>query len=329
MLGKVIKCTCFLVFTGIGVAAQQGGDSTHISVVHQSMGTIVTLKAFPQQLVDVQQLRNQFLSMLDSLAYMLSDYEDQNPVAQLSAMSGKARPLCVPQPLFEVTSFSKNLWKLTDGYFDVTIGKVTHFWRDQFKKEKIPKPGKMKKKLKHVGMDKVILDSTKNSIYLTRKKMQLDFGAVGKGYIGDQLGLFLRSKGVKSFLIDLGGDLVAGDAPPGKEGWSILCNWLEGNVLIANEALATSGPDYQFFHYRGRVYSHVINPKTGWGVEAPSTCTVIAKTGALADAMASVLPLLDRDKIESIQKDLILSFVLINEDGFLITPDFNHRLRKF
>lgn len=317
------------MLTGIGVVAQDGGDSTYTSIVHRSMGTTVTLKAFPPRSVNVLQLQDQFVSMLDSLAYLLSDYEDQNMVAQLSSMSGKARPLCVPQPLFDVTSFSKNLWKLTDGYFDVTIGIVTHFWRDQFKKEKIPKPRKMKKKLKYVGMDKVILDSTKNSIYLTRSKMQLDFGAIGKGYIGDQLGLFLRSKGVKSFLIDLGGDLVAGEAPPGKEGWNILCNWLEGGVLIANEALATSGPDYQFFHYRGEVYSHVINPKTGWGVKSPSTCTVIAKTGAVADAIASVLSLLGSDLIESIQKELILDFALINENGFLITPDFDHRLRKF
>jgi len=294
----------------------------------QAMGTTITLKAYVPKDLDQSRLTRSFTSKLDSLVFLLSDYEDYNLVQQLATLSGKGSPLTVDRPLIEIMQTGSKIFRLTHGKFDVTIGKVTHFWREQFRRGRIPSRKKMKRMLRYVGMDKVRIDSVQSSLYLSKRGMELDFGGIGKGYIGDQLAAHLENFGVHSFLIDLGGDLIAGDPPPSQVGWKIRCEWLSGELIISNEALATSGPDYQFFYYRGARYSHIIDPHTGWAIKAPATCTVIANNGSTADAMASALPLLDELSIQALQKELNLSFALVNLTGLISSPDFVTRIRK-
>ncbi len=132
--------------------------------------------------------------------------------------------------------------------------------------------------------------------------MRIDLGGIAKGDILQAALTTLRDAGVGVALVDAGGDIVAGDAPPGQAGWRLgvpettsevvlpvgTQNDLRGRfVYIANAALATSGPAAQFVQIDGVRYSHVVDPRTGWALTTSVTAHVIAADGATADALAT------------------------------------------
>ena len=151
-----------------------------------------------------------------------------------------------------------------------------------------------------MGADLLILHEKESKIKIAKDNVRLDFGGIGKGYIGDQVGKNLEEQGINSYLIDMGGDLICGNAPPDQDGWLVRIPWLDHLIQIANGAIATSGPDYQFFVHKGVQYAHIIDPKTGWGVKDIFSTTVIAPEGWIADALASACAIMLPEKSLSV-----------------------------
>ena len=128
----------------------------------------------------------------------------------------------------------------------------------------------------------------------------------------------LRSRGVPSAMIEAGGDIVVGEAPPGQPGWSVYVAGADTAMLrraraLTNVAVATSGGSEQFVEIEGVRYSHVIDPRTGLGVTGSHLVTVIARDGALADAAATALSVLGPDRSSSFRDrftDVLVSFRL-------------------
>jgi thiamine biosynthesis lipoprotein len=127
--------------------------------------------------------------------------------------------------------------------------------------------------------------------------MRIDLGGIAKGYILQDALAVLRRQGIPSAMIEAGGDLVVGDAPPGQAGWNVYVASGDATMLkraraLTNAAVATSGGSEQFFEVKGVRYSHVIDPRTGLGVTGRHIVTVIADNAALADAAATALSVL-------------------------------------
>jgi thiamine biosynthesis lipoprotein len=131
--------------------------------------------------------------------------------------------------------------------------------------------------------------------------MQLDFGGIAKGYIAQWVIDYLKMNGIQQALADAGGDIVMSGAPLNTKGWLIGVNLPETTddlvnkkLQLSNCAVATSGDVYQYFEKEGVKYSHIINPLTGYGVSSLRNVTIIAKTGATADWLAtacSIIPI--------------------------------------
>jgi thiamine biosynthesis lipoprotein len=122
--------------------------------------------------------------------------------------------------------------------------------------------------------------------------MQLDLGGIAKGYILQEALKVLKGRGLGASMVEAGGDVAVGDAPPGRGGWAIEVLGADpafaaraGNLV--NAAIATSGGSEQFVEIGGVRYSHVVDPRTGLGVVGMHTVSVIAADGALADAVAT------------------------------------------
>jgi thiamine biosynthesis lipoprotein len=122
--------------------------------------------------------------------------------------------------------------------------------------------------------------------------MSLDLGGIAKGFAGDVMLAILAGYGVEAALIDAGGDLVAGAAPPGTDGWRV--SGSNGAVLLlAHGAVATSGDRFRYLEVDGVKYSHIVDPRTGLGVVDVPTVTVLAPNGTTADVLASALSIMD------------------------------------
>jgi len=268
---------------------------------HQKlMGTDVTLVIDADECKALQTAVAKTFAEGNRLNNILSDWEADSELSILSRSSQHGEFLIVSNELFEVMSFSKKLSKQTDGAFDITIGPLSRLWRIARHQKKLPSQYKIDQCLSRTGYEKLELLETNQSARLTQKNMVLDLGAAAKGYIADSMLAVLKDAGFPRSLIDAGGDLTIGDAPRFRNGWAVkiggLVNSHSKMIELSNCAVATSGDLEQFLEINGKVYSHIINPRTGYGLESRAQVSVVAENGMLADALASTSLVLGFDK---------------------------------
>jgi thiamine biosynthesis lipoprotein len=122
--------------------------------------------------------------------------------------------------------------------------------------------------------------------------MALDLGGIAKGYAADVALEELRRRGLRVALVDAGGDIVVGDAPPGEGGWRVEIPGGQ-HILLSGAAVATSGDRYRYVEIDGVRYSHVVDPRTGLGCPDAPAVTVVAQDGTTADVLASALTVMD------------------------------------
>jgi thiamine biosynthesis lipoprotein len=152
--------------------------------------------------------------------------------------------------------------------------------------------------------------------------MQLDFGGIAKGYIAQRVIDYLKTSGIQQALADAGGDIVMSGAPLNQKGWLVGVNvpettddLLNKKLQLSNCSVATSGDVYQYIEKNGVKYSHIINPITGYGVTNLRNVTIIAKTGATADWLAtacSILPIKEAKKLAISHQAALLITTLKN-----------------
>nr|MDQ3331207.1 FAD:protein FMN transferase [Planctomycetota bacterium] len=187
--------------------------------------------------------------------------------------------------------------------FDVTVGPAVRLWRRSWRSKEKPSPETIADALSKVGYENVRINTANSTITLAKPGMQLDFGAIAKGYACDEALAILKSRGLLIGLVEAGGDMACGDAPPGKDGWTIAVESLAAPeepaqrfLALKNCGVATSGDAYQFIDFDGVRYSHIVDPKTGLGLTNHSSVTVIATDATAADALASAVSVLGPKK---------------------------------
>jgi thiamine biosynthesis lipoprotein len=234
---------------------------------------------------------------------ILSDYDPESELSKLSGTAGK-RPVQVSDQLFDVLTLSRRAYESSDGAFDVTIAPVGRLWRRARRERKLPDPAKLAEARKLVGSDRMVLDPAARTVLLQTPGMKLDVGGIAKGYAAQAALGVLKDLGVKCALVAAAGDIAVGEAPPGKEGWTIAIAPLEAGkagpalpaLLLRNAAVSTAGDAERFVIIDGHRYSHIINPRTGQAVEDRASVTVIAIDGATADALETTVYILGPER---------------------------------
>ncbi len=232
---------------------------------------------------------------LRTLDQTLSDWKSDSELTQLNGRAGDG-PVVASQDLFHAIQMSIHYADRTGGAFDPTVGPIVHLWRRARERQTLPDVDALVAALDLVGWQHVRLDETAQTIELTRPGMQLDLGGIGKGLAGDAAATLLNERGIHSFLIDLGGDLILGAPPPGERGWSVRIDPSGETIPLAHVAVATSGDSHQFVEIDGQRFSHIVNPRTGLGLTHRLQVTVISPTGTAADALASAVSVLGREQ---------------------------------
>ena len=128
----------------------------------------------------------------------------------------------------------------------------------------------------------------------------MDLGGIAKGYTADRMMLILKNMGFDRCLIDAGGDLTLGKRPRQSKGWKIQIGGIKHpdlpRMILENCSVATSGDSSQFVEINGTKYSHILNPRSGYGLENLTQVTVIAKNGISADSLATTFSVLGHKK---------------------------------
>ena len=237
----------------------------------------------------------------------------------------KAAPDSIPisDDLRHAITVSRRLSRDTDHVFDPTIGPLVELWRRTRQGGLMPSQEELR-----LARDRVDLDSIEvlpDGARITRRDVELDFGAIGKGIALDAASRILDARGLNHHLINFDGEIVAGDPPPDKSSWeiTILPTGTEDPFVIdaVRCAVATSGGVNQFVEIDGIRYSHVIDPSTGLGVDCARQVTVILPTATDADALATVGCILSTTRFEEILRTRFkdASAVVLENDGRSLT----------
>ena len=232
----------------------------------------------------------------------MSDYRRDSELMRLAERSGTG-PVPVSTDLFHVLRIAERLARLSGGAFDVTAGPLVQLWRKARDTRTLPAPDALKAARSRSGYALLRLDPEDSTATLVNNDMRLDLGGIAKGFAADEALATLRAHGLPHAMIEFGGDIVAGDAPPrehdaantsenAETGWRIT-EPLSGRTFhLANAAISTSGDTVQFVVIDGIRYSHVLDPRTGIPLTNHIAVTVIAPEGILSDGLATMLSVL-------------------------------------
>ena len=220
---------------------------------------------------------------------------------------------------------------LSDGYFDPTISPIVAAWGFSYKHGDSITPQLIDSLKQLVDYRKVHIEDGK--VVKDDPAMTLDFNAVAQGYTSDMIAAFLDSKGIKNYLVDTGGEIMAKGGKPNGKPWIVGIEKpapdqdaervVQTRLALRDKGLVTSGSTRKYVERDGKRYSHCIDPHTGYPVEHQVlSVTVLAESSVWADALASIcmvmgmepsLPLIeDMDGVEAY-------YIFVNEQGELET----------
>jgi thiamine biosynthesis lipoprotein len=225
----------------------------------------------------------------------LSDWMAAGEVRQLPVRAGESAT--VSPDLAAAIAASLAWSERTDGAFDATLGALTGAWRVARRAGTPLDPAEARALLARCGWRNVQLDPATRGYSAAVDGLRLDFGAIGQGIGADAAMAAIRAQGVRSALVDLSGDILAGDPPPGRSAWRVTADDDQASTMfLRNQAVTTSGDRAQHLDAGGVRLSHVLDPATGWPVTTRVQVTAGAPTATDADALATALCVLGPDR---------------------------------
>lgn len=310
---------------GGGEACFQAADSTQTGPIslqdslrrfefsHPQMGTVFRLVLYARSEILAQTAADRAFSLVDSLNASMSDYLPESELNLLCAAAGSGISVPVSDHLWAILNLADRYSRKTKGAFDASIGPLTRLWRRARNLKELPDTGRVEEARNLVGYQHVVFKQGRR-IELKRTGMRLDLGGIAQGYAADRCLEVLRKNGIRQALADAGGDLALGDAPPGESGWAIelpehrvgLNSGQAGMTVktlrLANCGITTSGASYRYLEVEGIRYSHIIDPRTGWGLTHHTLVTVLAPTATDADAWATAISVMGQSGWDALPK---------------------------
>lgn len=330
-----------LLFLFVFVAASLFAESQdrRFSYFEMKMGSPFRIVFYAVDSVTADALAKRSWQLVDSLNAVFSDYLPGSELNRLSATAGTDSFVGVSAHLYKIVLHAERAWKESGGRFDITIGALSHAWRRWRRAKFFPPADSVYTARKKTGFSKMMIDKIGQRIQLSQGEMQLDLGGIAAGYVAGEVIQFLTSKGVSIALADASGDIVCSLPPPGQPGWLIGVNMpgkekslLPETIALRQKAVSTSGDVFQYIEHKGKRYSHIINPLTGYGVTARRNVTVIADDGATADWLASACSILPLKKAKALAKktgsDLLITEMKGNKLRSYLTKGFKNYWSK-
>lgn len=254
----------------------------------------------------------------------LSPFNEKSVITHVN----KNEAVTLDDHFITVFRLSSEIYKDTEGAFDITVAPLVNAWGFGFKNGITPDRHAIDSLMQFVGFDKVKLQDGK--IIKTDDRLMLDCSAIAKGYGVDAVARLLKSKGIDNYMVEIGGEIVASGESPKGAPWRIgvskpdddsvnVSNEIQGIINISNRAMATSGNYRNFYYKGGKKYAHTIDPKTGCPVQhSILSATVVSDECAKADAYATAFMVMGLDKAKAVlarHKDLMAYFIYSDDKG--------------
>jgi FAD:protein FMN transferase len=257
-------------------------------------------------------------AVFDSINFQLSSWRDDSEVGRLNAApAGTA--VALSKWLNDCLIVSEALHKTSGGAFDPTAEPLMRLWGFYRRQGHLPSLAELDSVRTLMGG--YTHDPDSRTLTKQRANVRFDLGGVAKGYAVDLAIADLSNAGIRSAMIDLGGNLFCLGAPPERDMWRVgVRDPLDKSLIFAtmaltNQAVATSGAYERFVIIDGKRYGHIMNPATGRPAEGLLSVTVITSSATLADGLTTTLYVLGPDKAVD-----LLRTHYPNVDAILVLP---------
>ncbi|WP_291582832.1 FAD:protein FMN transferase [Clostridium sp. UBA6640] len=303
-----------------GCSSSDSNIKEPISRTEVVMGTVCTIQIFDSK---DNSILDKAFDRLKDLENKVSINKEGTELDKVNEMSGK-EAVVVGKDTFTIVESGLYYSKISNNTFDITIGPIVKLWGIGSESARVPSEKELIEKKSLINYNNVILDNEKNSIFLKNPNMIIDLGGIAKGYAADEMKDLLVDNGVKSAMINLGGNLyILGNKPNGNQ-WKIGIqdpnggsNDTVGNILVNDKSIVTSGTYERFLEVDGKSYHHILDPKTGYPYENDLLSTTIISDKSMdGDGLSTSAFALGREKgLEFISSLENIEAIFITKDN--------------
>ena len=253
------------------------------------MGSPILLKLFSHD----EALASRVFRLIKQYEDLLTVNRAQSQVMDINHAAGR-HPVSVSQPVFELIRCAKAASLYPGSAFNLAIGPLVKRWKIGFKGDTVPPADDIASLLSITRPEDVLLDEANSSVWLAKAGMEIDLGAIAKGYIADRVRDYLRKEGADLGLINLGGNIQTLGSPEG--GWSVglkkpfAADELIGTMDVENMSVVTSGTYERYFEQDGKRYHHILDPRTGYPLDNElDSVTIVSKNSIDGDIWTTLM----------------------------------------
>jgi FAD:protein FMN transferase len=286
-------------------------DKPYIKKTRLLMSTIIEITAQDGQAIDAA------FKEFERLEKLLNKFAPDSEISRLNQL----KELKMSESGYAIIKKSTYFNKISNGAFDITISPLADLWKKAISSNALPDKIDIDNNLKNIGSDKILIKE--NYIVKLAQNTQIDLGGIAKGYAVDAAISILRDRGVKSALVNAGGNMYCLGKRYDKK-WSIGIQdprnpeKIVRKLELENQGISTSGDYQQFFIHKNKRYSHIINPKTGYPVDNDlESVTVIADDATTADVLSTTIFVLGQEKGYALIKNMpgVKTIIFSEKDG--------------
>lgn len=298
------------------VKENKEGDKEKFEVTfYDFFDTVTTFTAYTEneeEFNKYKQLVEDKMEYYHKLFNSYNEYKDVNNFYTINQMAGK-KPVKVEQPVIDLVKIGQEWYDETDGKIDIAAGSLLKIWTD-FRNNanadpdnaKLPSKSELEEASKHMNMDAIEVNEDDSTVYINDKDVQIDVGAIGKGYATELIKRELIRAGLENGILSVGGDVaIIGDNPVKENrNYAIavlspdtkIDNSYASIVYVTNTSVVTSGDYQRYFEIDGRKYHHIIDVETLEPSTKYKSITVVLDDIGEADAISTALFVMDIDE---------------------------------
>ncbi len=255
-----------------------------------AMGSVFSIVAYGDDRTTMESAVEDAFEEVRRLDRMLSNYRSNSEWSKVNRLAG-SQSVIVSTELFRLLAACNWYSAASDGAFDISVGPLMKVWGFYRGSGRLPHRSEVRSALRFVGYRRLLLDDRNSAVRFERPGVELDPGGIGKGYAVDQIVKVLKTGGIRSALVSAGGSSIfAMSSPPNEPGWRVaIRNPLNKNlsieeITLRDQSMSTSGTYEKFFTAGGQIYSHIMDPRTGWPAPGMLSVSVIAPAALDSEA---------------------------------------------
>lgn len=291
-----------------------------------TMSTYVTQQVYGREKEKAIENVNTLLKSLDKKLSLFQEGSDIDRINQNAGIS----PVKVDDYTFALISAAKRYGEDSKGLFDITIAPITLLWGIDTDQARVPSQEEIASALPLVDSNQLILNEKEKTVFLQEKGMKIDLGGIAKGYMAAAIYEEYQKLDITAALVSIGGNICAYGTKPNGEAFTLGIRdpaskssaAIMGKLQVTDKVLATTGAYERYFEQDGKIYHHILDPKTGYPVQSDLlSVTVISEDGGLADFLSTTLYMAGSENIEKYRNNSRFSVIVIDKENKVYISD--------